>query len=136
VAQSLSQELLRQGVQAQALRLPSNQIRLDLITSLGHCHFVPILDSEQQVFRAPKTTTKYVFDHGIKGVRRLIPRNPPNDTRQAGLDASPDNAQIERTAALGELVAQLTPDSAQSAANAALASCRREPQQPNRVWKR
>jgi len=41
---------------------------------------VPILDSEQQGFQAPQATQKDVFDHGIHGVRRLMPlRNPPND---------------------------------------------------------
>jgi len=76
--QSLSQELLQQGIQGQALRLPPNQIRLNPITGLGQWHFVPILDSEQQGFRAPQAAKKNIFDHGIKGVRRLMLCNHPN----------------------------------------------------------
>ena len=50
VAQSLSQEFLRQGVQGQALMLPPNQIWLDPSTSLGQGLFLPILASVQQGF--------------------------------------------------------------------------------------
>ena len=83
VAQSLSQELLRQGVQGQALLLPPNQIWLDPSTGLGQWLFLPILASVQQGFRAMQTTKPWIFEVA----RRLTLGNSQSDTRQAGLDA-------------------------------------------------
>jgi len=66
---------------------PPNQIWLDSSTGLGQWLFLPIVVSVQQGFRALQTTKIYVFDNGIKVVRRLTLGNSQSDTRQAGLDA-------------------------------------------------
>jgi len=75
-AQSLSQELLRQGVQGQALMLPPNQIWLDPSTGLGKWLFLPILASVQQGFQATQTAKSCVFEVA----RRLTLGNSQSDT--------------------------------------------------------
>ena len=82
-AQTLSQELLRQGVQGQALLLPPNLIWLDPSTGLGQWLFLPILASVQQGFRAAQTTKPWILEEA----RRPTLGNSQSDSRQAGSDA-------------------------------------------------